>query len=385
MKNAIVYAMSALLLVMTAFCTVGFAAVNDSLQIGGTAQADPPRAVFITDVEVEPSASGGTALLRYYAMTNVDSIVTLGATTSADVRLRITVQNNAQYAHTFDGIQYTEDRYSNSAISVTTVGITKGDEIAVGQTREFFAVFKYAGGVPADRTLESLLNFSFVLSSEFVPDAAVGNAVERFEEILNNEVQYGDLVEAMGDVENSGRPDTEDGKTYIGNVIGSSGKDSEFIRNMFQKDVNGAISDCLALTVGDQTVEVTVIMKTENADGDPNSNDMTLYLTPDTPSANYYTYVPLLGYQDWQHRRPYIRVYAVVFRNVGGTWTQVTPLFEGKARETVYGSPSGYDDTCDSFNTNMWESTQRYYSHAAGANIKTLTATAIQNGYSPEN
>lgn len=382
MRNLMICLASVALFGMILFCSVGFAAVNDQMVVQGNVNLEPPQKVYIKNAMLDGEYGGSTASLAYFWPVLLQSSVTLGNDAHAEVRVRIDVKNNSKFEQTFNGIKYTEDMYDNALITVTTQGLIKGDVIPAGAEKSFLAVFTYRDGHPSQsNTLNSLLNFEFVVSSEFVPDAAVGNAVERFGEILNNSFDYEELVRVMNDTKESGRPNTEDGKTYIGNVIGSSGKDSQAVHDLFSKSENGALNDYLTLTVGDKTVDVTVIIKREDADNDPSTDDITLYLTPETPTGDYYT--KIFGFPvDSQDRRPVLSpVYAVVFRNVDGKWVQITPLFEGKAGATVYGSPNGYNAKCDSFNTNTWESTQKYWNKNSGTKIKALTQAAISNGY----
>lgn len=351
MKKASKFAIIAVVFLMQIFSCIGFASVVDTLEIQGEAHAAPPKIVFITSAEYYDGNGSASA---EYVQALLISEVTLGNSRNDSVRIQVKMKNNTPYKQRFDGIVYDDALYDNHDILISTEGLKRGDEIGIGEEITFYANFSYLSDVGESGTLRSTICFNFVLSSEYIDEALIDGAVERFDEILNNENLFNHLNLAMLNATAGGRPNDDSGHSYIGNVIGSSGADAEAVRKFFTVDgVN-----YLTLEIDGKKKEVTTIIKREDLDGDGVA-EMTLYLTANTPTGIYGAFGH--GGRDWLYG-----VYAAVFRVDGeGNWHQLTDangkgmLVEGQARCTVYSgvpAPQWYAAN-DSFVTETWRST----------------------------
>lgn len=351
--------------------SVGFAVVSDELKIEGTAETTPPRSVYIVNASQSGAETDCSVQIKGYSGTVLSSKVTLSNNATASVKISVEVFNNTAYGYVFNGIKYERgaDTYDNADITVSVTGLKVGDTLAVGARLSFIAEFSYVATASAQNTvLNSAVNFSFVPSSEYVPDIAVDNALERFESILNNKTENEEgktLFEQLNDAfENTtgSRPDNDNGKSYIGNVVGSSGVDSEAIEKLFTVDGENK----LVLDIDGEKTNVTVLIKREDIDGDSsNGKEITLYLTPEEITGTKQTVHP--------YHSP---IYAVVYRcekdeNGNEKWSQIGEMYEGKATKTHYDWTVSWTKY-DSFDTGTWITTQSYYGLSAGVNIETL-------------
>ena len=336
------------LFLSTAFLGVGYAALTDTLSVQGTASAKPGAYVYISDAV----ATSGTATGITKSGTVLGSTVTLGNSASAQTILRVTVKNNTAYPYVFNGVTYTvgEDTYDNTAIAVST-SIAKGVEVAAGGTTEFDVIFKYKSGVSANKTLNSIINLSFVPPDEYIPEIAVKGAIGRFGEILNDTVSYNKLVDAMN---NTGFTDRWS-NSYIGNVAGATDADSRVVNELFTVDGKSLLTLDLK---GDGTeTHVTAMIKRENIGG-TSADEMVIYMTGEEIKGN------LLKHSDLQ-------VFAVIYaKNDAGEWVQKGDLLEGTAKSNAYFA--SWND--NSFNTDTWKSTKAYNGVKSGSTIKQVLA-----------
>lgn len=328
---------------------LGYATVTDFLYVEGNAQATPPQSVYITDASV----SGGTVQIKGCSGTVLSSTVILGTTSTSSATVLLTVKNNTPYGYVFNQIVYQsgEQTYDNQGISVKA-SIAKGTKLDSGATTTFTATFTYKNGRSDSSVLNSVLNFQFVLGTEYIPEVAVDNAMQRFEQIINDETHYEALIDAMNHT-NAARPSYRPGSTtYIGNVIGSSGEDSKAVNELFT--VEG--ENFLHLEINGKKTNVTVIIKREDVDG-ASGDEMTLYMTPETISGRVGTY---------------ITVYAIVFRQnaATGKWEQLGELYEGEAPIVKYDGT--WWGTPDSFTTDNWRTTKAYYHLQKGQSIQNV-------------
>ncbi len=169
--------------------------------------------------------------------------------------------------------------------------------------------------------------------------------------------------------------------TYIGNVAGSSSSDTQKVNQLF--------GDKLSITVDNVPVNVTLLIKREDVDGNTQTGDsysigsgsnaisaqgceMTLYMTTDplTSSGSRAT------------------VYAAVFTcdvtdGANGTWYMLGDMYTGTAPVLSY---EGDNRGTGSFHTDSWLSskdtysviTNYSYSVAANATIKDIVMTKDQ-------
>lgn len=334
---------------------IGYAAVSDTLEVQGTIKAEPPVGVFIYDVAV---ADGVNAEIGGYTGTVLNSTVTLTTVASSKVSFDISLYNNSQYEYTFNGVKYLEEAYSNSGITFALTGLTKGDELTAQQKKTFTITFSYKNGkVAASNVLDSVLNFEFVPKAEYIPEIVVTDALGKFKEILNTEADYNTLITQMEDT--SGRAND----TYIGNVVGSTAKDTEVLETLFTEGTK----TYLTLMIGDKETNITAMIKRENLDGDTatgdeNGNEMTIYMTADTITSSWFG-------------SSKVSVFAGVFtKKTDGEWYQIGEMYSGEATTNNY---SGFG-RANSFNTDTWKSTANYYSLGTGQTIEKLVETYLK-------
>ena len=333
---------------------IGYAAVSDSLEARGTVKVEPPVGIFIYDVAV---ADGVDAEIGGYTGTVVNSTVTLTTVASSKVSFDISLYNNSQYEYTFNGVKYLEEAYSNSDITFALTGLAKGDEMTGNQRKTFTITFSYKNGKVANsNVLDSVLNFEFVPKAEYIPEIVVTDALGKFKEILNSEADYNALITQMEDT--SGRAND----SYIGNVVGSTAKDTEVLETLFTEGTK----TYLTLVIGDKETNITAMIKREDLDGnaatgDENGKEMTIYMTADTITSSWFG-------------SSKVSVFAAVFtKKSGSDWYQIGEMYSGEATTNNY---SGFG-RANSFNTDTWKSTTNYYSLGTGKTIETLITTYL--------
>lgn len=338
-KTIIVAVCSFMLLVLG----IGYASLTDNLQVAGSANATPPRQVFISYAQ-DKGVGDGSATVNNYYLTTLSSKVTLKNKNSSTATIQVTVFNNANQVYAFNAVKYLNEAYSNENIVFVLSGIERRQEIAVGEYLTFDVVFSFKDGKAVSNTvLDSAISFEFLPPSEIPEDegqVAVNGALEQFKNIINNIVadnSFQTLIDQMNDYRNNDR----DNESYIGNVDGASNGDIALIEELFQGN--------LKLNINGVDTEVTIIIKRENVDGNRNTgdesgNEMSIYLTTDN----------LQKQSIFQSRNAV--VYASVFTSSddGETWAQLGDLYEGKAPVIGYNGSRLGDG---SFNTDDWKST----------------------------
>lgn len=339
------------------FVCIGYANLSDTLTVLSDANITVQKNVYITEANVD-NVSGVT--VNSYLATTLNSTVTLGASGDSTVTFDIHLYNNSPYVYVFDGTNYMEEAYDNANIVFSLAGLAPGQSIASYKYLTFSITFSYKNSTAApSRVLNSALNFKFVLDSEYIPEAAVDGAVEKFEEILNTQDEFDTLISHMNtEAENNNR-----NETYVGNVVGAGDGDTKFLNELFS-DENG--DSKLTLEIKGEKTNVTAMIKRENLDGnaatgDESGNEMTIYLTADDLSG-----------RNWWSPGD-VAVYAVVYtKNADGKWVQLSEMLEGKATANNYAG--NWFGAVNSFNTDTWESTAVHYGVAAGASIETIIA-----------
>ena len=341
--------------------TFGYAATSGTLSAGVKAAAVPQKNVFIYDAELlgHSNANVYNTKINGYTKTILNSTTDLGSNAQATLTYRIKLFNNSEFVYTFNQVIYLtgDGTYDNENITFTLTNLEKGDEIAAKGYLTFDITFSYASSTITNTVLNSVLNFEFVPASEFIPDVAVHNALDKFKLILNDANDYSSLITRMNNAENRLND------TYIGNVVGANNGDTELLNNLFTEDgIN-----YLTLEINGQKTSVTAMIKRDNIDGnaatgDENGNEMTIYLTADDISKNQGSILSPGS----------VDVFAVVFTKSGanGEWTQFGDMYEGEATVNNYetGSPGGLFTRRDSFNTDTWRATSTYHGIMPGDN-----------------
>ncbi len=368
---------AAVLSFSTALIGVGYAQLTSTIGIEASIVGTMQDGVFISDVTTEQT--DGVTVNTYFS-TVLNSEVTLKGASDKKT-LKIEFYNNSTGNFSFKQVEHAgetiTDAYTNMNIvySCTTLAdgkeLAQGTRIAAGQSMTVEMTFAFKDGYTptSDKeTLKSILKFSWVDEDEMANNTISNN----FADILNDtetkndegKTKYEQLTSAMDSNYNAAKGEWT--ASYIGNVAGSSDKDSELL-NALLKD--------LSLDINGNTVSVTCIIKRENVDGNDETGDfyeietgtgtkktfkgceMTLYLTTeDLSKKSYGASVP---------------VYAMVFtkKSESDDWEQIgEKLYEGTAQVVGYvgGTSSG------SFDTGTWRSSKEYNGISSGATIQTL-------------
>ncbi len=351
---------------MCLFTCVGYAAVTGELLVYGSAEAKPPKALFITDVSGSNYIDPHTLA---YSSTVVTSDLTLRENQNGEyvASFSIEVFNNTDvsyYYHSMVRGTYTTESgdvvaYSNEdiALDVDATTLKKGDEIKAGEKKSFTVNATFKEGVntaTASKELFSIINYYFSTTQPDPDDtgggeAAVSGVIARFPNILNDPEDYKTLTDALD--ANTTHPD------YIGNVvstISSWDDDTEAIQNLF--------GVALELNIDGTDTPVTVIIQRKNVDANESTGDtyqhvvklgnfviqnrqvkgadMIMFMTPVNPKT--------------VSSGTYIETYAVVYtKDANGTeWYQTGEMYKGTAR--VVGYVSGIAIANDSIDPDTW-------------------------------
>ncbi|MBO5212715.1 MAG: hypothetical protein J6B60_04155 [Clostridia bacterium] len=319
----------ALSLIFSVIC-IGYASLSDNLTIDGSAEVNAQEGVFITDVA---EASGLTA--NQYISTTLSSTIVVPANSS--VTIEITVHNNYDVTYAYNDTLYVTDAYDNNNVTFTIDDMKKKDEIASGAEKIFHVTFK--NSTSTAQTLNSILNFQFVLPEDVVDDEdqiAAKNALEQFQDILDKEIMYNKSEVTAYDamlqqMENgSGRGDND----YISNVVGASSADKALLNDIFE--------DKLRVNIDGKEVAVTALIKGLDTDENGNFDVMVLFMTTSALA------------QRFENVSVYAAVFAVDENNV---WSQLGEMYNGSANACGYNG--SYFGT-GSFNSDNWKSNQVY-------------------------
>ena len=323
------------------FTSLGYAQVTSELRVIGTAQATPPKAVFITSVTTS-GENGGSAVSNGFSLTVLNSTVNLGENGNATATFNITVYNNTDITHGYNAMIYTvgEGTYDNTNM-VVTPNIERRTPVEPGEYLTFTVTVTYdKKNNITDTVLNSVINYEFLPLDDIPEDedvTAVSGVLEQFRKILNNEVvgidnSYQVLMDQMNDAAANDR-----NSSYIGTVDGASDADVAELEYLFQGQ--------LSLTINGTETPVTLMIKNENVDGVA-GNEMVIYMTTDDLIKTSY----------WRNETAV--VYVAVFKNTtldDGTakWIQIGDMYEGEANIVQYSGWMGNG----SFNTDTWVST----------------------------
>lgn len=336
-----------------------------------------PSMVYITKVE-HLSGAGTSQEVTFYDST-LDSSVNVPKGT--ELTFRITVFNNTQVEHGFDAVVShlgagVGSGYDNEAITYTLTnlkrpytmdGVMANDvtRIPAQQYYQYEITFKFSENATnfSNATLNSVLNFVFKPFDEIDPErftSPVDGALEAFKKILNTPADLTKLDGIMDQSSGTG--------AYVGNVVGSSGNDTQVLAELFAGNLNLMLTDP---ETGELVkTNLTCMIKEEDLDGDGKA-EMTLYMTPDDlKNAGLWSSI----------QNVYIGVFTQVTDAAGNTtWEQLGELYHGTATCNDYDSNifNGFDP---SINTDRWRSSQTYHNVRANSTIKNV----IQ-GYKKEN
>jgi len=389
---------------MFCFMSIGYAALTDTLSISGKAEIDIPYGLFIIDVQTksESRVDHHTESHLQYT-TTLDSLIdrSSGSSTTGTVTYQITVLNNTKLKYSYRGLYYQTGlseyngngtyqervgRYTYTYEYINSPGSRKlnvvpsfpnGQTVEPGESLVFEVTYSVGSGMNASTDWRTLINFQFGINVDRAEDA-IDIVENKFLDILNTDSTYQYLIDVI-DNKFDGRDWTSN---YIGNVKGSTSDDSMAVNTLFAGQ--------LQITVGNEQMDATVMIKHENIDGNENTGDdytayygnqsysgygceMTLYLTID-PLAK-------------EDMGEYVPVYAVIFScekgadgKPAGDWYRIGDTYYGEADVVDY--DGGTDGNGGSFVTDRWRSRAQTYQVVEGYDYNIGGTRYYFGGYS---
>lgn len=405
------------------FICVGYAQIFDTLTVTGLVEVEPPETLYVSNVGYITKGAGVKSETHGFRFpTTVENTVVLntGSTNNRTVTYEIVVINNTRYKYSFKGIEgitpegETNDNnryFSNSSYSQNGSGFTvytknnandttstfkEGTTIEPGATVTFYATYQFARNVPSGAELSFLLNYKFGIHVDSFGDMALDRALVEFENVLNTESKYQDLITHIDDKFQN----QEWQSNYIGNVTGAANEDTKTIERLF--------GDQLSLTIDGVTRNITLLIKRENVDGDTSTGDRYGVTYPGDRNPTYYSGCEMTLYMtandldrvvdDGEYNsRSQADVYIAIFTckadangNPVGGWYQIGDIYKGIAPISSY---DGDTNKPGSFITDSWASlnqtyrvTSQYsYSIANNVSIKTIIPTTDRNAQNEYN
>ena len=334
-------------LLFTTFIGVGYATSTGTIATEGEITYEQ-KPIFISSVEW---VGGDYSSMEepYYVGDTMRSTVKLSSDASSYIIAKVTVKNctqniygyNRTYAlsgtDTYDNFNVTYSLYTDAECTDKMLRRTEVHPLSTAEGADgltFYVKFTYVNNFnpsSAGETLNCFLCYEFLtpvssIDEEKVDVETVNGIVDKMEEILNDGLEFSDLLKAIQAPE----WDTNRGDDYIGTVIGSNSNDTEFLETMFEGNLN--------MIIDGEKVDVTVMIKYEDVTGD-GTPDFTIYATTEE--------------LDRSGRR--VPVYAQVFTstkvNDSLVWNKTGETYKGYANVNAYDWPhigSG------SFNTDSW-------------------------------
>lgn len=358
LKSVKAIGLLSLLLCMTLFISVGYAAFSDSMQIDGTAEYREIEAVYIKNIRLTSSSNvTGTPIVTkvghlFFQCRDCSLNKQTGSGTSnagGSISIEITVKNNS-------GVdQYFLEHKVNPALPSSCRSICSGIEtnylLKNGDEKTFTVTIQNTSTSVACNLdgYESELCFAPNFDESFTADATESVA-QIFASVLagtgidgkgtgitfnGEEVAAGDIMAAIDD-NMSGKNWGSGG--YIGNVDGASPDQKELIDAIFGEEI--------IMPIGNQHYSVSLMIKYLQAN-DQGKDDIVIYVTADQ--------LKIGGSSSARNNVP---VYGIVFINNGDdTYTECEHLFAGEAPVSNMSGSFGTNYT-GSFNTDHWVSTE---------------------------
>lgn len=387
------------------FTTVGYAAITGQMTVQGAATGAPAVGLYITVSEHDTTKNSARYDNHYHithSTTFVSDIYKTSRNSEGSVVYEITVRNNTPFTYTYSGIEYQNSSssdqnndYSNfkgntsigtgtRKLAVTT-SINTSTVVLPGESLTFTTTYTL-GRYLAVGSYETCVKYKFVANAKDIGDYYSDAVFVQFESILNDMSAgggYQTLIDAIDDKFDGYNTWTSN---YIGNVDNTTEqgkKDWAVIEQLFEGK--------LQITLGGETVDVTLLIKREDVDNNQQTGDtytavnkdngrsitvrgceMTIMVTTDPLTSN----------------GAYVPVYAAVFtcnpvNGVPTEWYQLGERYYGQAQANSYNGNSG----SGSFNTETWVSRDTTYSPSdsysyrisAGQTIYTITRATDNN------
>lgn len=379
---------------MCMFTCVGYALTSDNLNIRGKVKVDIPYGLFIINVSTKSMTNVDTNRCSVGYLphsTTVKSTVNRKTYNSvSSVTYTVTVLNNTKLTYSYRDIYYQtnlSDYAANNSISDRTGdrnvvvvcelkdAPAEDKKVIPGDTLEFDVTYNFGKKMDTSGDLKTLINFQFGINVDGEREA-LEVIEDKFLNILNTTSTYEQLIDSL---DNKFDGSQEWTSNYIGNVKGSSSDDSVAVNTLFAGQ--------LQITVGDDEMDATVLIKHENLDGNTQTGDdyvaknqnnggvfrgygceMTLYLTIDTLSS----------------AGKYVPVYVVVFTcdrdengNIGD-WYRIGTTYAGTANVVTYEGGNG----TGSFVTDNWIADAATYKLIDGYSFNINGTSYNLNSYS---
>ena len=184
------------MLLMTCFIGIGYAALTTDLSVQGEINLQVPDGLFITNIEVVDGSEKNMDHNEYsYAShsTTVNTLVSRENNGSAgSVTYKITVLNNTKYHYAYRGLYYTNDYEHNSYVSTgnsnyrlgVVTSFPNGKLVAPGETLVFEVTYTIGKNVGANSSLDTMLNYQFGINVDSI-DKAADIVHDKFLDILN--------------------------------------------------------------------------------------------------------------------------------------------------------------------------------------------------------
>lgn len=380
------------------FICIGYAALSTNMSVTGTGTLSPPEGIYITSVSSgTPTRLNLNSAEQIPYTTNLSSDV--GKTNSrqaGNITYTITVKNNTPYIYAYSGIEYSSNiggdyngnsslgSASNYRISVSVSGISTSTLLYPGDEITFTSTYTY-GRYMSATDYKTLVNYKFGVNIDSVGDVAIDAVLKQFGVILND-TSDGGAYETLADKIDDkfdGNPNNGWKTNYIGNVADSSSADSQTVNMLFQGKLH--------ITVDGEEVDVTVMIKREDVDGNLQTGDSYTSVHPNGGrfSASGCEYTLYITTDELNRSMSSAPVYAAVFTcNVlddgsYSNWYMVGDMYEGTAQ--VVGYEGG--ESTGSFNTETWKATTKTYTVtddysyrvASGSTIQTATQATDSN------
>ena len=347
--------------IMTAFVSVGYAAISGQLTISGSAQYNDPAVVFIKEIRVASSSNvtgtptvtkAGFVFFRHGScVLNTQRNVN---TPGGSVTIQVTVKNNSDVGQYFVG-HTTKPALARTCVITLSEHMKPGTLLERGAEKTFTITIQNTSSRSTVNLadLESELNFSPDFDESFT-EGASENIAEVFSSVLAGKGVDGKgggivyngqtipanrimqtLTDSMENVDTGG---------YIGNVGNATQEQKDLIAAIFGEQI--------MMQIGNQHYSVSLLIKNQQIDG-KGENDMVLYVTADQLAV---------GSGNWSNgawrNLNIVPVYGIVFINNGrNQYTYCDHLFVGEAPVCNFGGDFGAGNV-GNFNTNLWNSTE---------------------------
>ena len=343
MKKRYTILATVVLLCMTCFLAVGYAALSDNLSLSGDIQSEgkPYRGVYITEVSIESTSNASSLQNTFQLPTN--HITTVDATGSGgSITYKITVFNNTDVTYWYIGTRLTTDYNQNSLVGSSNNGIkvvTKDhfrdtsqtfnseDWIPAQTSRDFYVTYTY--GMNAQNACATMINFHFDIKMDAVHD--------EFLAVLNNDKST-DSYEQL--------------KAVFEQVYASTGAVS--ISTESHPQVFASLFDDLMVNIDGVEKKASVVIRRENLDDDKTTGDN--YNGGQKNGCEYTLYITVEPLTPGSKPTVYAISYSEGANKMGDDWYQVGELYEGTA-------PVKADGSIDYAN---WTATHKTYEIADG-------------------